>query len=165
MRAINYRIIQLQKIALFLLSFLLLHAALAQEQARWIIGLSGGSAVYQGELSQDGFGSLRGQTLVWGGGVQFRPSPYWSLGLQGHLGELTAEDAFYPDDAFRMNRRFSFQTNFYDLALLGRSEENGCCHCLQHLRGHDNPRDQRGPFTQFGESIGVVMGALSEMAS
>ena len=120
MRAINYRIIQLQKIVLFLLSFLLLHAALAQEQARWIIGLSGGSAVYQGELSQDGFGSLRGQTLVWGGGVQFRPSPYWSLGLQGHLGELTAEDAFYPDDAFRMNRRFSFQTNFYDLALLGR---------------------------------------------
>ncbi|MEL6659333.1 MAG: thrombospondin type 3 repeat-containing protein [Bacteroidota bacterium] len=116
----NIRFIQLQKIALFLFGLLALLPLAGQEQARWIVGLQGGSAVYQGDISRDGFGTLRGQTFVFGGGLQYRPHPFWSIGLQAHRGSLLADDEFYTTDDFRMARQFRFTTDFTDLAVLGR---------------------------------------------
>lgn len=68
----------------------------------------------------DGFGTLRGQTYVWGGGIQYRPHPFWSVGLQAHRGSLHADDQFFSDDTYRMARRFRFNADFTDVALLGR---------------------------------------------
>ncbi len=93
---------------------------MGQEQARWTIGVQGGSAIYQGDISMDGFGSLRGGTYVLGGGVQYRLHPFWSIGLQAHRGALLGDDGFYTTDAYRMARQFRFTTDFTDLALLGR---------------------------------------------
>lgn len=118
--ALNYRFIQRQKTFLFPFFFLFLLPLYGQDQARWIVGVQSGLGIYQGDVSQDGFGTLRGQTFVWGTGIQYRPNPFWSIGLQAHRGELLADDAFYTDDAYRVNRRFSFQSDFTDVALLGR---------------------------------------------
>lgn len=113
-------LIQLQKIALFLLCFSFLLPLSAQEQGRWIIGLQGGSAVYQGDISRTGFGTLRGNTVIWGANFQYQPNALWSIGLLGHVGKLSADDEFYSDDPYRLGRRFSFSTSFSDVALMAR---------------------------------------------
>lgn len=103
-----------------LLSFTFLLSLEAQEQGRWLIGLQGGSGLYQGDISKSGLGTLQGNTMVWGASFQYQPNAYWSVGVQGHTGELMANDNFYSDDPYRVGRRFSFSTLFSDVAVLGR---------------------------------------------
>jgi len=88
-----------------------------QQEAKWLMSVSGGQAIYQGDISQEGFGSLRGNSLVWGGSLRYRPSDFWSFGLQGHYGKLAGADRFYTDDPYRIARDFEFTTVFKDLAF------------------------------------------------
>ena len=75
---------QLLTFSLFTIGLLLCSPMTGQQEAKWLMSASGGQSIYQGDLSQEGFGSLRGNTLVWGGSLRYRPSDFWSFGLQWH---------------------------------------------------------------------------------
>jgi OmpA-OmpF porin, OOP family len=90
---------------------------LAQPVSKWLLSLGSGMAVYQGDVSRAGFGTLQGHTMIWGGQMAYRPNPRWSVGLQAHHGELMAADGFYPGDAYRSARKFRFSTELSDVAL------------------------------------------------
>ncbi|WP_367388771.1 thrombospondin type 3 repeat-containing protein [Lewinella sp. LCG006] len=110
----------LSQLYLFILAFIGLYLSIplaGQQEARWSIGASAGQTIYQGDISQDGFGSLRGNTYVWGGSLRYRPSDFWSVGLQGHYGELAGADRFYTNDPYRIARDFEFTTTFKDIAF------------------------------------------------
>ncbi len=111
---------QLIILGLVLIGLLSSRPVTGQQEAKWLISVSGGQSIYQGDISQEGFGSLRGNSLVWGGSLSYRPSDFWSFGLQGHYGELSGADRFYTDDPYRMARDFEFTTVFQDLAATTR---------------------------------------------
>jgi outer membrane protein OmpA-like peptidoglycan-associated protein len=107
-------------LVLLLLLLLFIRPVAGQQQAKWLFSASGGQTIYQGDISREGFGSLRGNSFTWGGSLHYRPSDLWSFGLQGHIGELSGADHFYTADAYRLARDYEFKTSFKDIAFTTR---------------------------------------------
>lgn len=90
----------------------------AQTTTRWAFGIGGGPIYYQGDVSKDGFGTFRGNTTSGYFTVQRQWSPYWATAISVNHGQLKADDNFYPEDPFRLDRQFSFSTTYTDVAVL-----------------------------------------------
>lgn len=85
----------------------------------WIFSLRGGPSLYQGDLSGNRFGSIRGKKALWGLGIQRQLDSTWSAGIFVHQGQLQARDSYFPDDPIRSLRNFSFTTSLTDVQLQG----------------------------------------------
>jgi len=93
-------------------------AAHAQSAARWALGIGAGATFYQGELSMEGFGTFRGQSLSERFYLQRRWSPHWASTLRVNRGGLLGDDQLFKDDPYRAARNFTFETKYVDAALL-----------------------------------------------
>lgn len=84
------------------------------------IGVSGGVSIYQGDVSKDGFGTLKGNNWVSGLKTSYVLSDFWALEASFHKGKLGAADSFYIEDPFRAQRQYEFETSFKDIAIKAR---------------------------------------------
>lgn len=89
----------------------------AQAAAKWLFHLEAGPDLYRGDVSKEVLGTFRGETLSWGGGIHFRFSDHFLLGINARQGELSGSDADYIFDSYRLERDFSFETNYWDATL------------------------------------------------
>ncbi len=103
---------------------------LIAQKGSFEVAVSGGATIYQGDVSKEGFGSLRGKDGVFGAKASYEFSDYWALEASFHKGMISGADSFYLNDEFRAQRRFQFHTDFKDFALKAKFSP------LSHLRLH-----------------------------
>jgi opacity protein-like surface antigen len=86
--------------------------------SRYEAGISLGSLIYQGDLSESAFGYTRVLKPALGLYVARALDDQFSLRLNLNIGGLTGNDASYSTPAYRKQRAFSFNTSVTELSAM-----------------------------------------------
>lgn len=108
----------MKKITQLFLLFLSLSPISSYTQ-NWSVGVSAGTAIYQGDVTERFPPNIKNTKLAFGGFVKFHITDNISLRANYMQGEISGSDSNYPRVPWRMKRGFNFKSPITELSTIG----------------------------------------------
>ena len=107
----------MKKITQLIFLFLIVSPILSFAQ-NWSVGISGGTSMYQGDVTERFPLNLKGSKLTYGGFVKFHITDNISLRANYLKGHISGSDSNYPRVPWRMKRGFNFKSPITELSTI-----------------------------------------------